>query len=80
VSFNHSARLIRLTVQDAGETSTDPYNPSAVNGTAPKPGNLFWSTGTEHELPHGLEVPEVPKQAMEEDMTPLDVDEGSLNA
>lgn len=65
---------------DTGETSTDPYNPSAVSGTAPKPGNLFWTTGNETELPHGLEVPEVPKQAMEEDMTPLDVDEGSLNA
>ncbi|KAE8149835.1 hypothetical protein BDV25DRAFT_155592 [Aspergillus avenaceus] len=64
---------------DAGETSTDPYNPSAVGGTAPKPGNLFWS-GSENEIPHGLDVPEVPKQTMEEDMTPLDVDEGSLNA
>lgn len=65
---------------DTGETSTDPYNPSAVSGTAPKPGNLFWSTGNETELPHGLDIPEVPKQAMEEDMTPLEVDEGSLNA
>ncbi|KAL2835235.1 hypothetical protein BDW59DRAFT_137363 [Aspergillus cavernicola] len=63
---------------DAGENPTDPFNPTVVAGSAPKPGNLFWSTGNEGELPAGLEIPEMPKQ--EEDMTPLGVDEGALNA
>ncbi|KAF9889402.1 Glucose-responsive transcription factor [Aspergillus nanangensis] len=64
---------------DAGETSTDPTNPAVVNSSAPRPGNLFWSTGNEGDLPSGIEMPEV-KQAMEEDMTPLDVDESALLA
>ncbi|GAQ42157.1 glucose-responsive transcription factor [Aspergillus tubingensis] len=65
---------------EAGESATDPCNPSVVNHTAPKSGNLFWSTGNETDLPAGLDIPEVPKQALDEDMTPLDVDEGALNA
>ncbi|OOF99068.1 hypothetical protein ASPCADRAFT_204731 [Aspergillus carbonarius ITEM 5010] len=65
---------------EAAESSTDPCNPSVVNHSAPKPGNLFWSTGNETELPPGLEIPEVPKQALDEDMTPLDVDASALNA
>lgn len=48
--------------------------------SAPKPGNLFWpATGNEEGLPSGMEIPEVPKHP-EEDMTPLDVDDGALNA
>lgn len=71
----------RLTLLlEAGESATDPCNPSVVNHTAPKSGNLFWSTGNETDLPAGLDIPEVPKQALDEDMTPLDVDEGALNA
>ncbi|KAL2870509.1 putative C6 finger domain protein [Aspergillus lucknowensis] len=65
-------------VFDASENSTDPFNPSVVAGSAPKPANLFWATGNEGELPAGLEVPDMPKQG--EDMTPLSVDEGALNA
>ncbi|RAH74442.1 putative C6 finger domain protein [Aspergillus aculeatinus CBS 121060] len=68
------------TAFDAGESSTDPCHPSVVNNTAPKPGNLFWATGNENDLPHSLDIPDVPKQAMDEDMTPVDVDEGVLNA
>ncbi|KAM0094987.1 Glucose-responsive transcription factor [Aspergillus fumigatus] len=64
---------------DAGETSTDPMNSSVMGNTAPKPGNLFWSTN-EHEIPHGLDIPDVSKHGIEEDMTPLDVDGGALNA
>ncbi|KAH2308130.1 hypothetical protein KXV47_006713 [Aspergillus fumigatus] len=64
---------------DAGETSTDPMNSLVMGNTAPKPGNLFWSTN-EHEIPHGLDIPDVPKHGIEEDMTPLDVDGGALNA
>ncbi|EDP49349.1 C6 finger domain protein, putative [Aspergillus fumigatus A1163] len=63
----------------AGETSTDPMNSSVMGNTAPKPGNLFWSTN-EHEIPHGLDIPDVSKHGIEEDMTPLDVDGGALNA
>ncbi|KAI9372898.1 hypothetical protein BJX61DRAFT_414232 [Aspergillus egyptiacus] len=62
---------------DAGENSTDPFNPAVVAGSAPKPGNLFWAAGNEGELPSGLEIPDMPKQ--EEDMTPLGVDDGALN-
>ena len=48
--------------------------------SAPKPGNLFWpAAGNEEGLPSGMEIPEVPKHP-EEDMTPLDVDDGALNA
>ncbi|KAI9926861.1 hypothetical protein ASPWEDRAFT_55049 [Aspergillus wentii DTO 134E9] len=65
---------------DAGETPTDPCNPSVISGSAPKPGNLFWPPGTESELPAGIEISDVTKQEMEEDMTPLDVDEGAFNA
>lgn len=71
--------VTRLTLIDAGETSTDPMNSSVMGNTAPKPGNLFWSTN-EHEIPHGLDIPDVPKHGIEEDMTPLDVDGGALNA
>jgi hypothetical protein len=63
---------------DAGENSTDPFNPAVVAGSAPKPGNLFWATGNDGDLPAGLEMPDMPKH--EEDMTPLSVDEGALNA
>ncbi|KAL3491337.1 hypothetical protein BJX62DRAFT_125555 [Aspergillus germanicus] len=62
---------------DAGENPTDPFNPAVIAGSAPKPGNIFWS-GNEGELPTGLEIPDMPKQ--DEDMTPLTVDEGALNA
>ena len=72
--------VIGLIILEAAESSTDPCNPSVVNHSAPKPGNLFWSTGNETELPPGLEIPEVPKQALDEDMTPLDVDASALNA
>ncbi|KAL4887016.1 hypothetical protein BJY04DRAFT_227243 [Aspergillus karnatakaensis] len=63
---------------DAGENSTDPFNPAVVAGSASKPGNLFWATSNDGELPPGLEIPDMPKH--EEDMTPLDVDDGALNA
>ncbi|KKK22237.1 C6 finger domain protein, partial [Aspergillus ochraceoroseus] len=63
---------------DTGENPTDPCNPAVVNSSAPKPGNLFWSTGNDHDLPAGLEISEIPKH--EEDLTPLSVDEGALNA
>ncbi|KAL5046903.1 hypothetical protein BDW71DRAFT_181381 [Aspergillus fruticulosus] len=62
---------------DAGENSTDPFNPAVVAGSAPKPGNLFW-TSNDGDLPAGLDIPDMPKH--EEDMTPLNVDEGALNA
>ncbi|KAL4769511.1 hypothetical protein BDW60DRAFT_194499 [Aspergillus nidulans var. acristatus] len=62
---------------DAGENSTDPFNPAVVAGSAPKPGNLFWA-GNDSDLPAGLDIPETPKH--DEDMTPLSVDEGALNA
>ncbi|OJI98450.1 hypothetical protein ASPVEDRAFT_80099 [Aspergillus versicolor CBS 583.65] len=63
---------------DAGENSTDPFNSAVVTGSAPKPGNLFWATGNDGDLPAGLEIPDIPKH--EEDMTPLGVDEGALDA
>ncbi|KAL6232724.1 hypothetical protein BDW75DRAFT_13146 [Aspergillus navahoensis] len=62
---------------DAGENPTDPFNPAVVAGSAPKPGNLFWA-GNDGDLPAGLDIPDMPKH--EEDMTPLNVDEGALNA
>ncbi|EAU33645.1 conserved hypothetical protein [Aspergillus terreus NIH2624] len=60
-----------------GDTTTDP---AIVSSSAPKPGNLFWSTGNDNEPPAGIAMSDVPKQEMEEDMTPLNVDEGALNA
>ncbi|THC98882.1 hypothetical protein EYZ11_001660 [Aspergillus tanneri] len=60
-----------------------PFNSRSQNafaGSVPKPGNLFWSSSNENELPAGIEMTDMPKQAMEEDMTPLDVDEGAMNA
>ncbi|KAL5343795.1 hypothetical protein BJX70DRAFT_122880 [Aspergillus crustosus] len=63
---------------DAGETATDPFNPAVVAGSAPKPGNLFWATSNDGDLPAGLDIPDMPKH--EEDMTPLGVDEGALYA
>ncbi|PKY03171.1 hypothetical protein P168DRAFT_305496 [Aspergillus campestris IBT 28561] len=65
---------------DAAETSPDPVNPAVTNDSAPKPGNLFWSTGNENGLPTGMEMPDVAKNTMDDDMTPMDVDEGALNA
>ncbi|OJJ45461.1 hypothetical protein ASPZODRAFT_134114 [Penicilliopsis zonata CBS 506.65] len=66
---------------DTGDAPTDPENPTAINATAPKPGNLFWSPDNEGEIPQGaLDVADMAKQAIEDDMTPLDVDDGALNA
>lgn len=42
-------------------------------------GNLFWHPGDEHGLPSGVEVDEF-KQTVDEDMTPLDVDDAAFNA
>lgn len=49
------------------------------NGTAAKNGVPFWSSGdTEHGLPAHADVPDV-KPAVE-DTTPVEIDEGALNA
>ncbi|RJE25265.1 hypothetical protein PHISCL_02415 [Aspergillus sclerotialis] len=63
---------------DAPGTSTDTHNATAMQSGAIA-GNLFWHTPDEHGLPSGIEVDEL-KQTMEEDMTPLDVDDAAFNA
>ncbi|KAJ5405242.1 hypothetical protein N7465_006526 [Penicillium sp. CMV-2018d] len=66
---------------DASETAADPYNPAVANGSAPKPGNLFWNpTGHENDLPSGLEMTDLPKHEGDDDMTPVTLDEGALDA
>lgn len=65
----------QLTRIDTTETSTDPV----LATSAPKPGNLFWPVSNEDGLPAGMDIPEVSKHP-DEDMTPLDVDDGALNA
>lgn len=65
---------------DAPESTADPYNSAVTNGGASKPGNLFWNpSGNEQDLPSGLEISDLPKHDGEEDMTPLNIDEGALN-
>ncbi|KAJ5105625.1 hypothetical protein NUU61_002972 [Penicillium alfredii] len=66
---------------DASESSADPYNPTVTSGSAPKPGNLFWNpTGNEQDLPSGLEMTDLPKHEGDDDMTPVALDEGALDA
>ncbi|KAJ5347269.1 hypothetical protein MYU51_004325 [Penicillium brevicompactum] len=66
---------------DTNETAADPYNPSVASGTAAKPGNLFWNlTGNENDLPSGLEMTDLPKHDGDDDMTPVTLDEGALDA
>lgn len=65
---------------DAPESTADPHNPAVASGAAPKPGNLFWNpTGNEQDLPSGLEM-DLPRQEGDDDMTPISLDEGALNA
>jgi hypothetical protein len=65
---------------DASETAADPYNPAVANGSAPKPGNLFWNpSGNENDLPSGLEMTDLPKHEGY-DLTPVTLDEGALDA
>ena len=48
--------------------------------SGPKPGNLFWPVANNEDgLPTGMDMPEVSKHP-EEDMTPMDIDDGALNA
>ncbi|KAJ6135092.1 hypothetical protein N7512_000252 [Penicillium capsulatum] len=66
---------------DAPESTADPYNSAVTNGAASKPGNLFWNpSGNEQDLPSGLEISELPRHDGEDDMTPLNIDEGALDA
>ncbi|CEO60630.1 hypothetical protein PMG11_05247 [Penicillium brasilianum] len=70
---------------DAPEATADPYNPTVTSGGAPKPGNLFWNpTGNDQDisnsLPSGLEMTELPKHEGDDDMAPVHLDEGALDA
>ncbi|KAJ5506545.1 hypothetical protein N7453_005502 [Penicillium expansum] len=66
---------------DTSETAADPYNPAVASGSAPKPGNLFWNpTGHENDLPSGLEMTDLPKHEGDDDMSPVTLDEGALDA
>lgn len=66
---------------DATESPADPYNPAVTSGGAPKPGNLFWNpAGNEHDLPSGLEMTDLPKHEGDDDMSPVSLDEGALDA
>lgn len=48
--------------------------------SGPKPGNLFWPVANNEDgLPAGMDMPEVSKHP-EEDMTPMEIDDGALNA
>lgn len=76
--FLIAAATSSLTVVDTQGTSADPNNPTTMH-SGPIAGNLFWHTADEHGLPSGVEVDEF-KQTIEEDMTPLDVDDAAFNA
>lgn len=66
---------------DAPDSTADPYNPTVASGAAPKPGNLFWNpTGNEQDLPSGLEMTELPKHEGDDDMMPVHLDAGALDA
>lgn len=66
---------------DAPDSTADPYNPTVTSGAAPKPGNLFWNpTGNEQDLPSGLEMTELPKHEGDDDMMPVHLDAGALDA
>lgn len=65
---------------DGGDTTADPYNPTVTSGTASKPGNLFWNpTGNEQDLPSGLEMTELPRHEGDDDMSPVTLDEATLD-
>ncbi|KAJ5983965.1 hypothetical protein N7481_006064 [Penicillium waksmanii] len=65
---------------DGADATADPYNPTVASGAAPKPGNLFWNpTGSEQDLPTGLEMTELPRHEGDEDMSPVTLDETALD-
>ncbi|KAJ5671833.1 hypothetical protein N7507_000960 [Penicillium longicatenatum] len=66
---------------DATDSTADPYNTAVASGSAPKPGNLFWNpTGHEQDLPSGLEMSDLHKHEGDDDMSPVILDEGALDA
>ncbi|KAJ5089978.1 hypothetical protein N7532_008662 [Penicillium argentinense] len=66
---------------DGPDATADPYNPTVASGAAPKPGNLFWNpTEGDSDLPTGLEMTELPRHEGDDDMTPVSLDEGALEA
>lgn len=66
---------------DATDSTADPYNPAVASGSAAKPGNLFWTpTGNEQDLPGGLEMTDLHKHEGDDDMSPVALDEGALDA
>lgn len=66
---------------DATDSTADPYNTAVASGSAPKPGNLFWNpTGHEQDLPSGLEMADLHKHEGDDDMSPVILDEGALDA
>lgn len=66
---------------DAAESTADPYHAAVATSGAAKPGNLFWNpTGDEQDIPPGLPMTDLPKHEGDDDMTPVNVDEGALDA
>ncbi|KAJ5495822.1 hypothetical protein N7539_000938 [Penicillium diatomitis] len=65
---------------DTPDGTADPFNPSNMGGNAPKPGNLFWNpSGNEQELPSGLDLPSLPRHEGDDDLAPVNLDEGALD-
>ncbi|KAJ6161206.1 hypothetical protein N7470_004602 [Penicillium chermesinum] len=63
------------------ESTADPYNASATADGATKPSNPFWNpSGNEQDLPSGLELADLPRHESADDMTPVNLDEGALDA
>ncbi|KAJ5168712.1 uncharacterized protein N7482_004306 [Penicillium canariense] len=66
---------------DTSDATADPYNPTIASGGASRPGNLFWNpTGNEQDLPSGLEMTDLPRHEGDDDITPVNLDEGALDA
>lgn len=66
---------------DTPEATADPFHPTVTAGSAPKPGNLFWNpSGNEQELPSGLDLAGLPRHEGDDDMSPVSLDEGALEA
>lgn len=63
------------------ESTADPYNAAATSDGATKPSNPFWNpTGHEQDLPGGLELADLPQTENADDMGPVNLDEGALEA
>ncbi|KAJ5923294.1 hypothetical protein N7454_008539 [Penicillium verhagenii] len=66
---------------DAADSTTDPFSTAVASGSASKQTMPFWNpTGHEQDLPSDLEITDLHKHQGDDNMSPVHLDEGALDA